>query len=201
MVSKIGETMNNTLYLIRHGETDYNKSGIFQGHLDILLNNTGVFQAKELRKIVNEIDFDIIFCSPIYRAIQTAKISLDFLSPELRFYNQLIIDNRISERNYGILQGVEKVKYWDKIKNTPQLDVTKSFTAIPKNGESYLELEKRIVSFLNEISKKYSNKKILIFTHNGPIRIILKFFKHYSLEDIISTNSPYCEIIKIYENP
>ena len=62
------------LYVLRHGETDYNKEGIFQGQNNIDLNEEGIKQAQITAKSLENIYFDKVYVSPLKRAIQTAKI-------------------------------------------------------------------------------------------------------------------------------
>ena len=67
--------MNVTrLYLIRHGETDANKSGVLMGSTDIPLNDTGRQQAALLRDRINALEVDSIFASPLTRAVETASV-------------------------------------------------------------------------------------------------------------------------------
>ena len=67
--------MNITrLYLIRHGETDANKTGVLMGSTDIPLNDTGRQQAELLRDRINALEVDSIFASPLTRAVETASV-------------------------------------------------------------------------------------------------------------------------------
>ena len=65
------------LYLARHGQTDWNLEHKAQGQVDIPLNDTGIKQAEELKDKLKSYDFDICYCSPLKRAIQTAEIAVD----------------------------------------------------------------------------------------------------------------------------
>ena len=84
------------LYVLRHGETDYNKEGIFQGQNNIDLNEEGIKQAQITAKSLENIFFDKVYVSPLKRAIETAKIVTN---------NELEIDDRIKERSFGKLEG------------------------------------------------------------------------------------------------
>ena len=61
------------IYIIRHGQTDWNVQRKIQGTSDIELNSTGIKQSEEARKIVKELELDFIICSPLKRARKTAE--------------------------------------------------------------------------------------------------------------------------------
>ena len=81
------------IYFIRHGETDYNKDKRFQGHLNIPLNQKGIVQAKIALDCSKSLRIDKIYCSPLKRAVETAKIINSFHNA------QIIKDDRIKEIN------------------------------------------------------------------------------------------------------
>ena len=81
------------IYIVRHGETDWNVLGKLQGSKDIPLNEKGIEQAKELREILKDVKFDIVFASPLQRTLKTAEIICD---------NEIIKDERIIERYKNI---------------------------------------------------------------------------------------------------
>ena len=87
------------IYFVRHGETDFNLYGISQGQLQTSLNSTGLKQAEKIAKKLKSIKFDLIFCSPLIRAKQTAE--------EINKYHKLRIkyDSRLMEVSKGILEG------------------------------------------------------------------------------------------------
>ena len=77
------------IYLVRHGQTDWNLEGRYQGRIDIKLNSKGIEQAKEIKEKLKEIKFDKVFSSPLKRALETAQIITD---------NDIEIDERLIER-------------------------------------------------------------------------------------------------------
>lgn len=86
------------LYLVRHGETDWNLENRAQGQVDNPLNATGIRQAEKLREKLAAYDFDICYCSPLKRAIQTAELALGNRI-------KIIFDDNLKERNFGDLEG------------------------------------------------------------------------------------------------
>ena len=147
------------LYVLRHGQTDYNKEGRFQGQNNIELNEEGIKQVKETAKLLRNINFDKVYVSPLKRAIDTAKIVV----PD----KELEIDNRIIERSFGKLEGKEAIiDYEERIEEF--------------NIESIDELERRVKNFLKDIISS-CNKNILVVTHGGVAQIINKLLdKNYN---------------------
>lgn len=84
------------IYIVRHGQTDWNVEGKYQGRIDIELNVNGINQAKQISEKLKDIKFDKIFSSPLKRALQTAIIISG---------GDIIIDDRLIERSNGELEG------------------------------------------------------------------------------------------------
>lgn len=153
------------LYLIRHGQTEWNITNRLQGQADMPLNIEGIRQAENAREIFNSIDIDFIICSTLDRAKETCRIiNKDKNVP-------VIYDGRICERNYGDFEGV----------NTKEIDVNKLMRYYTneevKNGESMQEFFERIYSFLEELENRYvDNDKILLVTHGGVSKAIECYF-------------------------
>ncbi len=91
------------IYLIRHGETDWNKSKVMQGQTDIPLNSNGIEQAKQISQKLKDVKFDIIFCSPLLRTRQTFE--------NLGRTEKVIFDDRLKERNYGKFEKTPKSSF------------------------------------------------------------------------------------------
>lgn len=88
------------LYVVRHGQTEWNYENRVCGVSDVKLTDKGEEQANELSKIINEKRIDIIFTSPLSRAVKTAEILSSAISKDL------VIDRRLIEQDYGIFEGV-----------------------------------------------------------------------------------------------
>lgn len=132
------------IYVLRHGQTNYNIQGRYQGQIDVPLNETGIAQAKEIGKNLFNVQFNLVFCSPLTRAIQTAKYVTS---------NKMIIDERIIERSFGSLEGKKSIKDYEEHEKE-------------YNIESIQKLRQRVYCFMNEIMKKYHYlDNILIVTH------------------------------------
>lgn len=153
------------VYVVRHGQTDYNVKKLFQGHIDIPLNDIGIQQAKETALNFKDVSIDAILVSPLKRTIQTASyISAVTGVP-------ITIEKRLIERCFGDMEGHSNREDWN-IKM--MLDYEKNYTN--ENIEPIQELFKRVYSFLDEIMEKYKDKKILLVTHGAVSQPIECYF-------------------------
>ena len=104
------------LYVVRHGETQWNIEHKVQGVTDIPLTQKGKDQAKELQDLVKSLNIDVVISSPLMRARETAKILVDSKLP-------INTDDRIKERDWGMNEGaiintVDTWDCWDVVLNT-----------------------------------------------------------------------------------
>ena len=153
------------IYVVRHGQTDYNVKKVFQGHIDIPLNETGEKQAQETASKFRNIDADMILVSPLQRALQTAKpISKITEVP-------ITIEDRIIERSFGNMEGHQNREDWN-IKM--MLDYEKNYDI--ENIEPIQSLFKRVYDFLDEITEKYKDKKVVLVTHGAVSQPIECYF-------------------------
>lgn len=135
-----------------HGTTTDNLEKKASGWLPGELSEKGKEQAKALADIIKDEHFDIVFCSDLQRAIDSAHI--DFAGRDI----DIIIDSRLRECNYGDYNGKDSklANYFEHIT-----------TPFP-NGESMMDIEKRIASFLDFLKSNYDGKKVAIVAHKAP---------------------------------
>lgn len=89
------------LFLIRHGETAWNREGKFQGRVDVPLNDAGRELARITRQNMPEVHYDRVYCSPLCRAVETAQILLEGRFP----LDDIRRDERILEIDFGAYEG------------------------------------------------------------------------------------------------
>lgn len=150
------------LYVVRHGETDYNKERKIQGHINIPLNENGKNQAIKVRDDLKNKHIDLIITSPLDRAFTTASIISDGKIP-------IVKDKRLKERYLGTLEGANVEKY-DRFKYN---DMILNFTE--ENVESVRDVYNRVGSLLRNIDK-YNKNNILLVTHSGIMNSIYYYF-------------------------
>lgn len=143
------------LYVIRHGQTNWNIENRLQGQVESVLTEQGIEQIKRAKEKLKHIQFDYIICSPLQRCKDTVQIvNEDKNIP-------VIYDERLKERSYGKLEGA----YDTEIDIKMLWDIKSDYK--DKNVESVNEFLNRVYSFLKEIENKYKNKKVLLSTHFG----------------------------------
>ena len=150
-----------------HGTTTDNENKIATGWNHGTLSEKGINQTKELKKLTNINEIDIVFSSDLERAIQS--------SQNIFKEKQILKDKRIRECNYGILNGKEssQIKYEEHI-------------TIPfPNGESLKDVEKRVRNFLDYLLENYNNKTIALISHKAPQLALDVITKNISWEEAI----------------
>lgn len=178
-----------TIFIARHGETNYNKEGKYLGRTDVSLNSIGIKQARKLAAKVKKLNIDIIISSPLKRTLETTKI----ICPD----KNIITDKNFIERSVGIYEGLTKRKAKNKYPNLYNQNITRIYDRAPTGGETIKEVEKRAFEGLREIKKKYNNKKILIVTHAFIAKVINKYFNSsISKDDFYSYVLPLGRIEK-----
>jgi len=165
---------NNIYYILRHGEAVSNVKGFVSSwpeKVDDPLTETAVKQAKQVAKKILSENIDLIFSSDILRAEQTSKIIAKQLGKKVEF------DKRLREIDFGIFNSkpiADFIGHFDSQEKRIKGKVL--------HGESYEDILRRIESFFQDVEKKYSNKKILIVSHQAPLFIIEGMLLGYSLE-------------------
>lgn len=161
--------MVNTVYIIRHGETDWNLAGRWQGFSDPPLNAKGQRQAQQLARHLEAqaIQLDAIYSSDLQRAAQTAAILQDTLPAPLAY------DARLREIHLGIFQGMTSAeiaaRYPDEFAAWRSSDPA---YVIPE-GESRLLLSQRALAAWQDIAATPDQQRVAIVAHGGTIRHLL----------------------------
>lgn len=155
------------LYLVRHGETELNKKGVYYGWTDCGLSPQGVKQAESLADILEDISFDAVISSPLKRALETAAIVGRLKSQEI------VLDERLKELNFGAWEGKHYKTIQDSDQENWQLWINDWKKASPPAGESFVSMYRRVKRSLHDILERYDGKNILLVSHQGCLRIIM----------------------------
>ncbi len=157
------------IILIRHGETEWNLSGRWQGHADSALTHRGIAQAEALANRMGKETVDFIYVSDLGRAQHTARLvgsvaNWEFtLMPELR------------ERDLGVLEGLTTDEML-----LSQSQVYKSFREDgpgyqPPGGESFKQFVERCTLAIEKLAQLHQGKKIVAVTHGGVLGAIFRY--------------------------
>lgn len=182
------------IYLVRHGQTDWNLEDRMQGHTDIALNDTGISQAIHLGETLKDVPFVKAFSSDLSRAYKTAELILT--QREI----PIVVSSHLRERSAGALEG----------KTNEQIDLnTQSFflsdQALDKDAymktawhpelETLHSIFERVSKFIFEIAQDLSSHHpILIVSHGAVVRSILDYFSFTPRSRWVITN---CGFIKL----
>lgn len=178
------------IYVVRHGQTDYNINGLFQGRKDIPLNSVGIKQAEETAQKFKNIPLDIILVSPLTRAKETAKYisNVTGIKP--------VIEQDLIERNFGDMEGKPNREDCN-IKML--LDYEKNYNIC--NVEPIQSLFKRVSDCLDKIIDKYMGKNVVLVTHGGVAQAIDIYFHGFpENKDLQSIALKNCEVREYVPN-
>lgn len=173
------------IYVIRHGQTDWNVEKKLLSVSDVDLNEVGVAQCIEAEKVVKNLDYDLVFSSPKLRTRHTLSIINSKNIP-------VLFDDRLIERDARSIEGIDV----DTIDYRGYWTVGKDEKF---DSEKIEQVRDRVYSLLDEIKEKYKDKNVLIVTHNGICRLIYTYFNGFPRrKDIFDFGQKNTEI-KMYE--
>ena len=164
------------IILIRHGETEWNSQKRMQGHSNSDLSLVGQAQIQALGQWMKNVPFDHIYSSDSLRAKQTAEAITQFSGHELK------IDLRLREKNLGVFEGLTSEEARERHPEVFRLFKTAGSKYVIDEGESTQQLQDRALEIVNEIRIKHPEERVLLVTHGGFIRVVMKHSLGLSLE-------------------
>ena len=167
------------IYMVRHGQVPHNALKQYNNQNEDL-TEIGIKQAENLKEKINKINYDIIISSPLIRAKHTAEI----INVKMK---QIIIDDRLKERNPGNLSGqpleiTNRDEYWN-------------YNTIIKYGtsENIKEFIDRVYKFLDELKFK-DYKSVLIVAHSGVSKAFSCYFDGIKDGLLLNRGLKNCEL-------
>ena len=164
------------IIFIRHGETEWNSQQRMQGHSNSDLSSVGQAQIQALGQWMKNVPFDHIYSSDSLRAKQTAEAITQFSGHELQF------DQRLREKNLGVFEGLTSEEARERHPEVFRLFKTAGSKYVIDEGESTQQLQDRALEIVNEIRIKHPEERVLLVTHGGFIRVVMKHSLGLSLE-------------------
>jgi probable phosphoglycerate mutase len=167
------------IYLIRHGETDFNKLGIVQGSgVDTNLNEKGIAQAEAFFEHYQHIPFDKIYTSVLKRSIQSVQLFIDKNIPHEKHEG-------LNEICWGNKEGRKATSQEDEFYLWMLEEWQKGNTDLRiEGGESPLDVVKRQKPVLDLILSREEEENILICMHGRAIRILLCLMLNYEISEM-----------------
>lgn len=185
--------MKTMILLIRHGVTPFNKQKRMQGHIDTELHEDGVDQAMKLKEKMKNVKIDVVYSSPLKRALSTAKAAF----PD----RNIIIEDDLKERCYGILEGLTLKEVENSVGKDVYEEYLKSRHLEVEGCESQEDLENRVCSIMEKIARSNHGKTVAVVAHGGLFNAFYLKISNRPREDyrvFRSHNASVTEVI--YDN-
>lgn len=177
-----------TIYVVRHGESEWNVKGLIQGQSDSFLTQEGEKQAYQLVEDLKSIKFKAIFSSNLIRAKKTADI--------IALEKNLAVETSeaIIERNFGKLDGKpgKQIGIFYELQRKADSNSYKFYGI-----ESDEEIVNRMFTFLREIAVAYCGKNALVVTHGSLVRVLLTHLGYVTLDQIPPFSVGNAAIVKL----
>ncbi|EPY50214.1 monomeric 2,3-bisphosphoglycerate (BPG)-dependent phosphoglycerate mutase [Schizosaccharomyces cryophilus OY26] len=176
----------NLLVLVRHGESEWNKLNLFTGWKDPALSETGQNEAKlgGERLKSRGLKFDVAFTSSLQRAQKTCEIVLNEVGqPNL----ETIKDEKLNERFYGDLQGLNKDEARQKWGDEQVLIWRRSYDVAPPNGESLKNTAERVLPYYKSTVLPHilKGEKVFVAAHGNSLRALIMDLEGLSGDEIV----------------
>ena len=167
--------LKNKYYILRHGQTIYQTKKKDWSYprgskVKVGLTQKGKNQIKVVAKKLKKAGIDLIYSSDFFRTRETSQIVIKKLG-----IKKIKFDKRLRDIDWGIYQGGRKENFR---RDFPSGKIM--FNKRPKKGESRKNVQKRVLSFLKELEKKYKGKTILIISHGDPLWLLERKVKGLS---------------------
>ncbi|MGE5509306.1 MAG: histidine phosphatase family protein [Chitinophagales bacterium] len=159
--------METRLLLVRHGETEWNRDGRIQGHLDVVLSENGREQAKRLARRLAREQLAAVYASTLARASETAAIIAQphglpvATRPELR------------EGCFGAWQGLTMAEVRERFAENYAAVRQDPIHGRPQDGETCFEMAERAYQTVGELAAAHAGETIVVVTHGGTLKTII----------------------------
>jgi probable phosphoglycerate mutase len=183
--------VSSTLVAVRHGETEWNRTGRMQGWAPIPLNERGRRQARAVGShLATEYEFDRVVGSDLRRTRETTALIRDAgVGPEPEF------EAGWRERGLGRLQGLSRETLFDRHPEFDYANGTLSLSARPPGGESILDTRERVLRAARELFG--AGDSVLVVTHGGPIAALIAAVTDDDLLTVKRQGLANCSITEI----
>ncbi|WP_312339292.1 2,3-bisphosphoglycerate-dependent phosphoglycerate mutase [Sphingobacterium sp.] len=186
------------LFLVRHGQSQWNLENRFTGWQDIDITELGQQEARQAGVALAHEPIDIAYTSTLIRAQHTLKVILDEMgNPPI----PIVIDAALNERGYGKLEGLNKDETAEKY-GAEQVHIwRRSFDVPPPGGESLKDTYERVIPYYEHIiaPQLKLGKNVLVVAHGNSLRALIMYLEHLSPEQIlereIATGQPITYLI------
>ena len=177
------------LILVRHGESEWNKTGLWTGWTDIGLSEKGKEEARLAGEKLKNLQIDIVYTSPLIRAKQT----LNEIKNVLGLENLETVENQaLTERNYGIYTGKNKWEIQKEVGDEQFQKIRRGWDVPIPDGETLKDVYNRAVPYYESeiLPKLKDGKNVLIVAHGNSLRALVKYLEKISDADVEKLEIP-----------
>ena len=183
------------VYIVRHGETEWNAQGRIQGHTDVPLSEQGRRQAQLVARRLRGVTFDAAFASDLSRTRETAETILEGTGVALNTTPQL------REYHKGVFEGLTVHEYARQYPGQYQASLVNDLDFAPTGGESIRETQTRMGTFVDEMMKRHLTDTVLVVGHGGSLRSLIVKLLALPLEANWKFVMGNCALSLIYTYP
>jgi alpha-ribazole phosphatase len=184
--------MERFIYLVRHGETEFEGEKRYIGHTDCSLSHRGIERIKRLKDVLSKTSVDSVFSSDLLRARQTAKILFPNIKP--------IIMTELREINMGEWDGLTFKEVKEKYPKMFEERIYQIGDFVVPGGETFRQCQKRAFKAIDKIISM-TDRNVLICGHAGFFRVLIAAYLNMELNHIFKIKQDYgcINILKIGE--
>jgi probable phosphoglycerate mutase len=164
------------IYIARHGETEYNRTGRIQGRgINESINKNGRKQAQCIARSLQDVEINYIFSSSLNRSVETAQIIGEHLGVPVQSFPEL------DEMNFGVIEGRPISEIEEHLQDLHHNWRSGNTAFALEQGESPDAVLERVISRTDMLTKKHRGKNMLYVLHGRLIRILLAQWLQYGL--------------------
>jgi broad specificity phosphatase PhoE len=172
------------LYLVRHGQTDWNLEGRWQGHADVPLNMQGRQQAVQIASALADTGLAAIYSSDLQRALDTAQVIAAATGLQVR------IDPRLREINQGEWQGMLATDIEARYGELLRQRKVNPLSVAPPGGESVQQVRDRVVAAIEAIRQHHPHQRVAVVSHGFALAMVQMHYLNYPLSQVWSLIPP-----------
>jgi broad specificity phosphatase PhoE len=169
------------LYCVRHGQTDWNAEGRYQGRADRTLDIIGRMQAQAIGLRLGRIPVDRIYASDLTRAMTTARAIASIHGLEI------IPEPRLREIDFGAWEGLTSVEVRARFPESAERRASDADGSGPEGGESASQVRTRVRAVLDELRLRPARERIVVVAHGGTLRVLFSLLDSDSAGDLART--------------
>lgn len=183
------------LFLVRHGQSEWNKLGLWTGWTDVDLDEDGIKEAKKAGEALKGEKIDTVYVSELKRTHQTFE-NIKETCGQLGL--TCVIDKALNERNYGIHTGKNKWQVKEEIGEEAFQNIRRGWDVHIEDGETLKDVYTRVVPYYEENIKKdlKEGKNVLVVAHGNTLRALIKHLENLDESQVcdveVGTGSVHC---------